>query len=106
MTRAEQVRLAQRMETIGRLSSGLAHDFNNLLTAILGQCDLLLRRLPEGEPARKGIEETPEQDIALTEDRREQVVEIVRQAAREPADRLHPLSQPDLLCASRSSAPE
>jgi len=57
MTRAEQVRLAQRMETIGRLSSGLAHDFNNLLTAILGQCDLLLRRLPEGEPARKGIEE-------------------------------------------------
>jgi len=45
------------METIGRLSSGLAHDFNNLLTAILGQCDLLLRRLPEQEPTRKGIEE-------------------------------------------------
>jgi two-component system, cell cycle sensor histidine kinase and response regulator CckA len=57
MTRAEQVRLAQRMETIGRLSSGLAHDFNNLLTAILGQCDLLLRRLPDQEPTRKGIEE-------------------------------------------------
>jgi len=57
MTRAEQVRLAQRMETIGRLASGLAHDFNNLLTAILGHCDILLRRLPEQEPARKGIEE-------------------------------------------------
>ena len=57
MTRAEQVRLAQRMETIGRLASGLAHDFNNLLTAILGQCDILLRRLPEEGPARKGIEE-------------------------------------------------
>jgi two-component system cell cycle sensor histidine kinase/response regulator CckA len=57
MTRAEQVRLAQRMETIGRLASGLAHDFNNLLTAILGHCEILLRRLPEEEPARKGIEE-------------------------------------------------
>jgi two-component system, cell cycle sensor histidine kinase and response regulator CckA len=57
MTRAERVRLAQRMETIGRLASGLAHDFNNLLTAILGQCDILLRRLPEEAPARKGIEE-------------------------------------------------
>ncbi len=45
------------METIGRLASGLAHDFNNLLTAILGQCRVLLMSLPEGAPARKGIEE-------------------------------------------------
>ena len=47
--------------------------------------------------------ETPEQDIALTEDRREQVVEIMRQAACEPAHGLHPLSQLDLLCVRRSS---
>ncbi len=45
------------METIGRLASGLAHDFNNLLTAILGHCDILLRRLSEEDPTRKGIEE-------------------------------------------------
>jgi CheY-like chemotaxis protein len=56
-THADQVRLAQRMETIGRLASGLAHDFNNLLTAILGRCDILLRRLPEEDPTRNGIEE-------------------------------------------------
>src|SRR5713101_5771312 len=57
MTRAEQVRLAQRMEMIGRLASGLAHDFNNMLTAILGQCNLLLRRLSQEDPSRRGIEE-------------------------------------------------
>ena len=45
------------METIGRLASGLAHDFNNLLTAILGHCDILLRRLSEEDRTRKGIEE-------------------------------------------------
>jgi two-component system, cell cycle sensor histidine kinase and response regulator CckA len=57
LTREEQLRLSQRMETVGRLASGLAHDFNNLLTAIIGHCDILLRRLPEQEPARRGIEE-------------------------------------------------
>ena len=57
VTPEEQRRLAERMEMIGRLASGLAHDFNNLLTAILGQCHLLLRRLSLEDPTRKAIEE-------------------------------------------------
>ncbi|MFN7949378.1 MAG: response regulator [Blastocatellia bacterium] len=53
----EQFRQAQKMEAVGRLAGGIAHDFNNLLTAILGYSNILLRRLTEGSPHRREVEE-------------------------------------------------
>ncbi|WP_452006679.1 ATP-binding protein [Azospirillum largimobile] len=42
----EQLRQTQKLETLGQLTGGVAHDFNNLLMAVLGNLELLRKRLP------------------------------------------------------------
>ncbi len=52
----ENVRHAQKLESLGILAGGLAHDFNNLLVGILGNADLALSKIPPESDVRKSIE--------------------------------------------------
>lgn len=47
---------AQKLETIGKLSSGMAHDFNNLLSSIFGSLHLLRSRVTESDSVNKLID--------------------------------------------------
>jgi len=49
----QRLRQAQKMEAIGQFSGGIAHDFNNMLGVIIGYCEILEERLPQGDPLRK-----------------------------------------------------
>jgi signal transduction histidine kinase len=51
-----QVNEAQKYQAIGRLAGGIAHEFNNMLQPIVGCSEMILKRLPQEDMSREGLE--------------------------------------------------
>ena len=81
--RDDQLRQAQKMEAVGRLSGGIAHDFNNLLGVIIGYSESLEHQLSADDPLRKSAEQirkAGERAAALTH----QLLAFSRQQVLQP----------------------
>lgn len=78
-----QLRMAQRMEAVGRLSGGIAHDFNNLLGVIIGYTQVMKRNLVPGQTSyeyAEEIEKAGKRAVLLTK----QLLAFSRQQILEP----------------------
>jgi PAS domain S-box-containing protein len=79
----EQLRQAQRLESLGQLTGGVAHDFNNLLTVILGNAGMLGEEL-EGvarlQPLAQVVVDAAQRGADLTQ----RLLAFARRQALEP----------------------
>jgi PAS domain S-box-containing protein len=96
----EQLRQAQKVESIGRLAGGVAHDFNNILTSIVGFAELAQTELSPDSSAYKDLSrvlESAQRGAMLTRQllafARRQIIAPVAADLGEVVRRMQPMLQ-------------
>ena len=82
----EQLRQAQKMESIGTLAGGIAHDFNNILSAIMGYTDIAMMRTQDNAKVQEDLDQIHKASIRAA-DLVRQILTFSRRGPRE----MHPL---------------
>lgn len=77
---------SQKMEAIGIMAGGIAHDFNNMLTIIMGNAEMALLTLPEGNPETYCVNQ-----IILASQRVRELVKQILTFSRQTDQKLVPL---------------
>ncbi|HEX6615281.1 MAG TPA: MASE1 domain-containing protein [Gemmatimonadales bacterium] len=96
----EQLRLAHRMESVGRLAGGVAHEANNQMSVVIGAADFILRRadLPpavraDTEHIRAAAERTAAVTAQLLAFSRRQILRPQRLDVNAVLERFRPVLQ-------------
>ncbi len=88
----EQLRHAQRMESVGELAGGIAHNFNNILTAITALSSLALAEIPPDSSLHS--------DLSIIRNQADRAAALVKEmlyfSQRKELD-IHPLDLNDLV---------
>jgi PAS domain S-box-containing protein len=81
-----QLRQAQKMESIGTLAGGIAHDFNNILSPIIGFTEMTVAELSEDNQARANLEE-----VLMAAHRAKEMVRHILTFSRQDTQEMKPM---------------
>ena len=55
LRREERLHHTQKLEALGQLTGGVAHDFNNMLNIVMGNLEMIQRRISNDDPIQRWI---------------------------------------------------
>ena len=97
----DQLRQAQKLESVGRMAGGIAHDFNNLLIVITGYSELLQTALSQDDPLQEYA-----LNIAKAGERAAELIKQLLAFSRKQAINLRPLDLNSVVSDTEEHAPE